>query len=455
MGNISKVYENGDIIAQYAYDKLNRLVREDNKRFGKTWLYSYDNNGNLLVKKETTFTLKTDIDENTFTINRYAYVGDQLKVYNDETFIYDEIGNPTTYRGKNASWERGRLLTSFDGHNFTYDGQGRRLTKDGISFSYDGNGRVVKQSNGLEFFYDNTGVAGVKYNNESYVYRKNVQGDIVAILDTTGKIVVKYTYDAWGNHAVEVFDTACSTLATLNPFRYRGYYYDTETELYFLKTRYYDPEIGRFMTIDGIEYLDPETINGLNLYAYCGNNPVMNVDPNGKFFHTFLLVSIGIGAAIGGIIAGITAYHSCSRGWDLFGSIAKGLFIGAIVGGIIGGLTAALIYAAPAIGSFFGSAFQIGAYLTAAGELVAVTVTGAQIAAAGLAALVGLGVMFASTNRSGDNRKKNEQYREAMRRLGYNKEDWQWRYGHDHLPNESIGFKDLLNFLKELFSKFK
>ena len=181
MGNISKVYENGDIIAQYAYDKLNRLVREDNKRFGKTWLYSYDNNGNLLVKKETTFTLKTDIDENTFTINRYGYVGDQLKVYNDETFIYDEIGNPTTYRGKNASWERGRLLTSFDGHNFTYDGQGRRLTKDGISFSYDGNGRVVKQSNGLEFFYDNTGVAGVKYNNESYVYRKNVQGDIVAL----------------------------------------------------------------------------------------------------------------------------------------------------------------------------------------------------------------------------------------------------------------------------------
>ena len=62
----------------------------------------------------------------------------------------------------------------------------------------------------------------------------------------------------------------------------RGYYFDTETKLYFLKTRYYDPEVGRFMTIDGIEYLDPETINGLNLYAYCGNNPVMNVDTNGS-----------------------------------------------------------------------------------------------------------------------------------------------------------------------------
>ena len=71
------------------------------------------------------------------------------------------------------------------------------------------------------------------------------------------------------------------TLANLNPFRYRGYYFDTETNLYFLQTRYYDPEIGRFITIDDISYLDPETINGLNLYAYCGNNPVMGIDPSG------------------------------------------------------------------------------------------------------------------------------------------------------------------------------
>lgn len=299
MGNISKVYENGDIVAQYAYDKLNRLIREDNKRFGKTWLYSYDNNGNLLVKKETSFTLKTDIEENTFTINRYAYVGDQLKGYNDELFVYDEIGNPITYRGKDASWARGRLLTAFDGHSFTYDAQGRRLTKDGISFTYDGNGRIVKQSNGLDFFYDNTGVAGVKYNNETFVYRKNVQGDVVAILDTTGKTVVKYTYDAWGNHAEEVLDSARATLAALNPFRYRSYYYDTDTELYYLNTRYYDPELGRFITIDGIEYLNPETINGLNLYAYCGNNPVSNVDPNGNDFWSWFLGGLSL---VGGVI---------------------------------------------------------------------------------------------------------------------------------------------------------
>ena len=80
----------------------------------------------------------------------------------------------------------------------------------------------------------------------------------------------------------------------------RGYYYDTETELYFLKTRYYDPEVGRFISVDGIEYLDPETINGLNLYAYCNNNPVTNVDPNGnKWWHWLIeaIIIIGLGVA--------------------------------------------------------------------------------------------------------------------------------------------------------------
>ena len=101
--------------------------------------------------------------------------------------------------------------------------------------------------------------------------------------------MVKYVYDAWGNHAVlddagnDITENAVH-IGNLNPFRYRGYFYDVETELYYLQTRYYDPEVGRFITIDGIEYLDPESINGLNLYAYCGNNPVMFTDPNGAFF---------------------------------------------------------------------------------------------------------------------------------------------------------------------------
>ena len=107
---------------------------------------------------------------------------------------------------------------------------------------------------------------------------KDAQANIVALLDNTGAVVVKYKYDAWRNGKVLNADGSMITddthIGILNPFRYRSCYLDTETGLYFLKTRYYDPEVGRFMTIDDISYLDPDTINGLNLYAYCGNNPV-------------------------------------------------------------------------------------------------------------------------------------------------------------------------------------
>ena len=131
----------------------------------------------------------------------------------------------------------------------------------------------------------------------------------------------------------------------------------------------------------------------------------MYTDPNGTIgILAGILLGVLIGAVVVGtvvaIYAGVTAYNNGARGWDLFGAIAEGFLTGAVIGGIIGGLIAAFIYAAPAIGSFLGSSFQIGSYLKAAGELVAVTVTGAQIAAAGLAALVGLGIMFARTGKS-------------------------------------------------------
>ena len=148
----------------------------------------------------------------------------------------------------------------------------------------------------MEFIYDQSGIAGIKYNNATYFYRKDAQGNIIALLDSSGNTVVKYRYDAWGNHAVQDENGAdiadASHIGNRNPFRYRGYYYDTETELYYLQTRYYDPETGRFITIDGIEYLDPKTINGLNLYAYCGNNPVMNVDPMGTQASTHVVAVI-------------------------------------------------------------------------------------------------------------------------------------------------------------------
>ena len=122
-------------------------------------------------------------------------------------------------------------------------------------------------------------------------------------LDCIGRVVVEYKYDAWGNHEAEVAEEEYAVLAEKNPYRYRGYYYDSETDLYFLQTRYYDPEVGRFISRDSIEYAAPESINGLNLYAYCGNNPVMNVDPTGTFL-VWLLTRLAFGGGITDIISG-------------------------------------------------------------------------------------------------------------------------------------------------------
>ena len=115
--------------------------------------------------------------------------------------------------------------------------------------------------------------------------------------------MVKYSYDAWGNckvlNASGAEITDANHIGNLNPFRYRGYYYDTETKLYYLQSRYYDPEIGRFITIDDISYLDPDAINGLNLYAYCGNNPVVLSDSSGNFAISTFLISFAISSLIG------------------------------------------------------------------------------------------------------------------------------------------------------------
>lgn len=165
----------------------------------------------------------------------------------------------------------------------------------------------------------------MKYNNAVYFYRKDAQGNIIALLDNSGNTVVKYRYDAWGNHAVRDENGAdiadASHIGNRNPFRYRGYYYDTETELYYLQTRYYDPETGRFITIDGIEYLDPETINGLNLYAYCGNNPVMRTDETGTEWWHWLIGALVVVALVvatcvsaGGAGAGFVALAAAANG---------------------------------------------------------------------------------------------------------------------------------------------
>ena len=243
-----------------------------------------------------------------------------------------------------------------------------------------------------------------------FCYFEDTQANIVALLDNTGAVVVKYKYDAWGKckvlnaSGVEITDD--SHIGVLNPFRYRSYYYDTGIGLYFLKTRYYDPEIGRFITIDDLSYLDPDSINGMNLYAYCGNNPVMGYDPNGTFaITTAIIIGLIAGAVIGGTVGGVVAYNNASAsgatGWSLVGQTALGVLGGAVVGGAIGALAGYAIGGlittlAPYIGAFLSSSFPILAPVMMDGVLgytVVATVTGAQIAA-GAAVALGAGVLM-------------------------------------------------------------
>ena len=351
MGNIVEILENGRSACRYEYDALGRLTREDNFEFKKTFTFAYDNNGNILARYEYPITAKPTSElyllDGTCKLYTYANNSDKLISYNGEDFVYDDIGNPSTYRGKAVTWANGRQMTAFDGNSFTYDARGRRTAKNDITFTYDSNGNLIKQSNGLEFLYDHTGVFAVKYNDVTYFYRKNAQQDIIALLDSNGNIMVKYKYDAFGmckalsERDIEI--TVSNHIGTLNPFRYRSYYFDTETNLYFLKTRYYDPETGRFITIDDISYLDPESINGLNLYAYCGNNPVNCVDPTGEFPIVALIVGTVVGALAGGITSAFSSgIINGNTGWALFGDILAGTLIGAALGAatVLGGLVA-------------------------------------------------------------------------------------------------------------------
>ena len=126
---------------------------------------------------------------------------------------------------------------------------------------------------------------GFKYNNETYYYEKNVQGDIIAIRDSMNQLRARYTYDTWGN-ILSITDsynnsiTDTEHIGCINPYRYRSYYYDTETNLYYLNSRYYNPVWGRFINADGIVGANQDILS-YNLYAYCSNNPVIRKDLNG------------------------------------------------------------------------------------------------------------------------------------------------------------------------------
>ena len=256
--------------------------------------------------------------------------GDKLTRYNGETITYDEIGNPLSYRdGMEMSWLNGRKLTTLQSGNdsisYKYDSNGVRTSKtvNGVEYTYEYlNGQLMHETRGEKVFdycYDANGqLYAVSYKANSstdavtYYFAHNWRGDITSIYDAGGNVVAKYEYDDWGN-VLTVTDannksiTDKNHIANLNPFRYRSYYYDSESGLYYLMSRYYDPVVHRFINAD--DRIDTNnSILGSNLFAYCNNNPIIYYDPNG---HSFL-IAIGI-VIVSALVAVICTANSNTK----------------------------------------------------------------------------------------------------------------------------------------------
>lgn len=318
---IAKVlYNDGEEIS-YTYNKNNQVISVSEGE-SKIWEYEYNLVGQLTSAynyiDKTVEKYSYDMYNNIKNVETYAYDGvigecldidtyeyesdentDRVTTFNGTELLYDEIGNPLTYYdGKEFSWS-GRNLEVVQMNNgyveYAYDKNGLRVQKDVdgkvTNYYYEGEDIIVEASDEHVIWYiydDTTNVIGFSYAGNDYYYVKNASHDVIAIIDDDGKFVCGYQYDPWGN--ILNIDGNVD-IAEINPIRYRSYYYDKESCFYYLKTRYYDPEIRRFISMDDVcdvayEMVDP------NLYAYCCNDPVNLYDPEGKAALNIAIFSI-------------------------------------------------------------------------------------------------------------------------------------------------------------------
>ena len=271
---ITKVIDSVNGITEYTYDALGQLETEIVNGVIVNNM-TYDNYGNILFKNGVTYTYGDPVWK------------DKLTKVGDQEIIYDTQGNPTKYLGYDLVWEKGRQLKWFDTNCYTYNANGIRTSKtvDFVRHDFVLEGskilRETWEDNILIPLYDtDDSICGIIYNDEPYYFQKNLQGDIIAINDCNSQVIARYSYDAWGVCNI-VEDTSGCNIANVNPYRYRGYYYDDETGMYYLQSRYYDPVIGRFINSDNIEFVNSTDIKLTNLFSYCSNEPILNFDYTG------------------------------------------------------------------------------------------------------------------------------------------------------------------------------
>lgn len=309
LGNITRESRNG-LETTYVYDGLSQLVRVNDPHEGKTTTFAYDRGGNMLSRKVYALE-KGDLPETPLEEVAYAYEDanwkDKVTAIGGAAIAYDAIGNPLEDGTWRYAWDAGRQLASMargDGDavetlRFKYNADGLRVMKgtDGSVTRYVLSGKKIvhltRETKGdapekveMHFWYDDNGNAAMcKFQGQRYGYVHNIHGDVVALVDLENNAseVVAYTYDAWGK------PTGCTgsmadTLGVENPFRYRGYVYDEETGLYYLRSRFYCPVWGRFLNADSL-------LTG-NMFAYCVNNPVNRADASGTLSFSSLFNTI-------------------------------------------------------------------------------------------------------------------------------------------------------------------
>lgn len=272
---VSSIEKDSALYKTFNYDEYGNLTMAHCYYNNKSYVYNYNKRGNI------TSTSKGGINAN------YTYDTiwkDRLVSYNGNTIAYTNPnypGCPTSYSGHTLEWRLGKLYY-FDNIRFNYDRNGHRTSKiveneeenEETNYFYS-EGKLIgeKTNNTYKYYlYDENGlICATIINGVLYYYVRNQLGEIIGLLNNNTSEVSYYEYDAFG----KTLNTLTGILLE-NKIRYKGYYYDDETGLYMMASRYYNPEWGRFISPDSIDYLDPESINGLNLYAYAGNNPVNN-----------------------------------------------------------------------------------------------------------------------------------------------------------------------------------
>ena len=338
-GNITKVVTAGTkvpkaaTLKEYGYDAQGQLVSEKNGS-GTTFLYAYDTAGNIRsITKDGTVTKSFGYTNPSWpdlltSVTANGTTKDVLYEGQSQTSDLPTSGNPVTYyNGKDYTftWTKGRQLASatVDGKqvSYTYDMSGVRSGKQvyttsnqrTTTYTYTTlSGKVMRQTWGnksLEFVYDDGNQPfAMIYNDGStstlYYYVLNAQGDVIALLNSAGALVASYNYGAWGNYSVHdekgAKITKASFIGHINPLRYRGYYYDRETRLYYLQSRYYDFANCRFINADAYATTNAGNFLSCNMFAYCGNNPVNRADQSGTFWKEIGSFFNKVGTAIAG-----------------------------------------------------------------------------------------------------------------------------------------------------------